>query len=878
MRAINRLFTRIRNFAAGRGGDERLREEMEQHLAMQTEENIRAGLSPEEARRQARMRLGPIEAVREQYHREEGIPLLECFLQDARFTLRQIRKSPGFGLIAVLTMMLGIGATTAIFTIVYATLLRSLPYPEADRIVRIHDVRLQGPSTGGLVSVPRFFDIVARSKSLASAAFIYFDDTALIAGSQLPSAIKGAGVNAGFWQVFGVNPLLGRTFNERDDQPNAPMVAVLSYAAWQRLFGGDPDVIGRQVTIEQKSTTIVGVMPKEFNVPAGIDLWRPAQFTPASETSRGDDSRSLNVLARLAPGVSIGSAQSDLRRIGEQLRQEHPDTDGLWQFAAISIRDDLYGELKPAILVLFIAAGFLLLVACINVANLLLARATARTREVALRRALGASERRIRLQFLTEATLLAITGGLAGLGLTFPLVRGLAAKLPGPLGMTGTVAVNWPVAWFAVGLSVACGIGFGLAPAIPNRRAALNIDLKQNEMQLAGRAGGWIRNLFISVQVAISLVLLVGAALLGESLWKLIESPLGFVPEHVLTFRIGLPKNADPDPTRHFYANLQRHLEALPGVIAVGQTSALPTGDWHTRGNFDVDWLPRTDHHDTVNAEVRFISGDILRAMGRPLLSGREVVPGDGTSKPLRVMVNRNFAQQYLPDGSLIGRHISDDTESMEIVGVIADVRGTGGSIAGKIGPEVYFSADGTYPNRRRTFVVRSEVPPEQLVHSIREQVHQVDPDQAIADVATMDELLDKAVAQPRLNMALITAFAVLTLMLACVGIYGVVAWTVAHRVREIGVRLALGATRSQISLFYLGLSLRATTWGIIVGTAAALLLTRFLRSQLYGVTSDDPWIYAVSIPVLLVPVLIATLRPALQAASINPVDALRTE
>lgn len=261
------------------------------------------------------MRLGPIEAVREQYHREEGIPLLECFYQDARFTLRQIRKSPGFGLIAVLTMMLGIGATTAIFTIFYATLLRSLPYPEADRIVRIHDVRLQGPSTGGLVGVPRFFDLVARSKSLASAAFIYFDDTDLIAGSQLPSAIKGAGVNAGFWQVFGVNPLLGRTFNERDDQPNAPMVAVLSYAAWQRLFGGDPDVIGRQVTIEQKSTTIVGVMPKEFSVPAGIDLWRPAQFTPKSWTWRGEDSRSINVLARLAPGVSIGSAQSDLRRI-----------------------------------------------------------------------------------------------------------------------------------------------------------------------------------------------------------------------------------------------------------------------------------------------------------------------------------------------------------------------------------------------------------------------------------------------------------------------------------------------------------------------------------------------------------------------------------
>jgi putative ABC transport system permease protein len=878
MRVLNRFFTRLRNFATGLRSDARLREEMEQHLAMQTEENIRAGMSAEEARRKARIKLGPMEAVREQYHREEWLPLLECFLQDARFTLRQMRKSPGFTLIAVLTMMLGIGATTAIFTIVYGTLLRSLPYPEADRIVRIHDVRLQGRSTGGLVGVPRFFNFVERSKSFSSAAFFYFDDTTLIAGSQLPSAIKGAGVNAGFWQVFGVNPLLGRTFNESDDQPNAPMVAVLSYSAWRHLFGGDPDIIGRQVTIEQKSTTIIGVMPKEFSVPAAIDLWRPAQFTPASFTWRGEGSRFINVVARLAPGATVRSAQSDLHRIGEQLRHEHADTDGLWQFEAIGIREDLYGELKPAILVLFIASGFLLLVACMNVANLLLARATAREREVALRRALGASERRIRLQFITEATFLAVAGGLASLGLTFLLVRGLVAKLPGRLGMAGTVAMNWPVAWFAIGLALACGIGFGLAPAIRNRRAALNLDLKRNEMHVTGKAGGRARNTFISVQVAISLVLLIGAALLGESLWNLMKSPLGFLPEHVLTFRIVLPWIAKPDPARNFYANVQRRLEGLPGVIVVGQTSALPTEDWHARGNFDVDWLPRTDHHDAVNAEVRSISGNFLRAMGTPLLSGREVVPGDGISKPLRIMVNRSFAQQYLPDGNLIGRHLSDDTGSMEIVGIIADTRGTGGSIAGKVGPEVYFSADGAHPNTRRSFVVRSEVPPEQLVRSVREQVHQVDPQQAIADVATMDELLDKAVAQPRLNMALITSFAVLTLLLACVGIYGVVAWAVSQRTREIGVRMALGATRGQISLFFLSRSAMATAWGVIGGTVAALLLTRFLRSQLYGVTEDNPCVYAISILLLLIPVLAATLGPALRAASINPVDALRTD
>jgi putative ABC transport system permease protein len=528
--------------------------------------------------------------------------------------------------------------------------------------------------------------------------------------------------------------------------------------------------------------------------------------------------------------------------------------------------------------VLFTASGFVLLVACINVANLLLARAAVREREVALRRALGASERRIRLQFLTEGALLATSGGIAGLGLTFLLVRTMAAKLPGRLGSNGIVQMNWPIVGFAFGLAVACGIVFGLAPAIRNRDAALNIGLKQGGMQPSGEAVGWGRNIFVSIQVALSLVLLVGATLLGESLWKLVKSPLGFVPERVLTFRLVLPWGARPDVARNFYADVQQRLEALPGVIAVGQTSALPTEDWHLRATFDADWLPQTDHHDAVNAEIRSISGDFLGALATPLLSGRELTAGDGISKPQRVMVNRTFAQQYLPGGNIIGRHLADATGPLEIVGVISDVRGTGGSIAGKVGPEVYFSTDGIHPVTRRSFVVRSQVPPEQLIQSVREQVHQVDPQQAVADVAMMDELLDKAVAQPRFNTALIVVFAVLTLLLACVGIYGVAAWVVAKRFREIGVRMALGATRGQILLLFLSRALKASIVGIIAGIAAAFPLTYFLRSQLYGVTAGNPWVYAVSIPVLLLPVLIATLRPALQAASINPVEALRTE
>jgi putative ABC transport system permease protein len=322
-----------------------LEDELAYHVAMKTEENVARGMSRNEARRAALIDSGGIELAKENCRETRGVNWIHDVGRDVRYGLRQLRRSPGLAAAIIVTLMLGIAATTSIFTIVYATLLHALPYPEADRVVRIHDVRLQGSSTGGLVSVPRFFDLTARSKSFASVGFFCFEDATLITGARLPVAVRGACANAGFWKVFDVNPLLGRTFNEKDDQPDVPMVAVLSYGAWQRIFNGDPDVIGRQVTIEQQSTAIIGVMPKDFDVPAGIDLWRPAQFASGSWTWRGEGSRFINVVARLAPSVSPASAESDIRRIGEELRHEYADTDGTWQFEVIGIRDALYGEL-----------------------------------------------------------------------------------------------------------------------------------------------------------------------------------------------------------------------------------------------------------------------------------------------------------------------------------------------------------------------------------------------------------------------------------------------------------------------------------------------------------------------------------------------------
>ena len=864
-------------FARGRFRGE-LDEEMAFHREQAAKELMAGGMTPEAARYAAMRQFGNATRLREKSHEVVGFRG-EQILQDCRYALRQLTRSPGFALTTVLTLALGIGATTAIFTLVHSTLLRSLPYADGDRIVNISDVRLRGRSTGGLVGVPRFFDIRARSKSFENLGYFYFDSSTLIVGTETPEPVKAVGASGQFWRVFGVQSLLGRTFDERDAQPNMPEVVVLSYGAWQQIFGGDAGVIGKVVTLDKKTATVVGVMPRSFQMPSGTELWEPSTFVPGSFRNwRGDGTRFINVFGRLKEGVSLASAQSELQRLGEQLRQEHPDADGEWQFGSKSLRDDLYGALKPALIVLLIASGLLLLIACINVANLLLSRATTRQHEVALRRALGASQGRILLQFLIESTLLALAGGCVGLGTAFALVHAVGTKLPGRLGLPGAVAVDWPVVWFAFAVSALTGIAFGLAPAWQSRRVELSLTLKRGETRLAGSSGSGVRTVFIAVQVGISLVLLVGASLLAESMWKLMKSPLGFEPEHVLTFEIKLPWNTPEASVRAFYANVQRGIESLPGVTAAGQIDALPTADWHLRSNFDADWLPRVANHPAINAEDRHIAGNYLRAMGASLEAGRALTDSDADAKTTPVLVNQQFVQQYHPQGNLIGRHVLIGNDQFEIVGVLGNVRGTAGSIAQATGPEVYFPADGDGGVVKRSFVVRSQLPPESLTRAIREQVHAVDAQQAIRNVSTMDDLIGASVAQPRLNMALLGAFAVIAMLLACVGIYGVVAYSVAQRKQEIGVRMALGATRAEIALLFMRRAVPAALIGLAAGAGAALLLTRLLRSQLYGIAPNDPAAYAIAVLLLLIPVLLATLRPALIAASVNPVDALRAE
>jgi predicted permease len=878
MRSLHRFLIRLRNLVTGQRGDARLREEMEDYVARETEANIQAGMREEEARRQARMKLGAAEAIREQYHAEEGLPILECLVQDTRFSLRQMRRAPGFALMVVLTMALGIAATTTMFTVVYSTLLRNLPYPQSKRIIAIHDTRITGRSAGGLMTGPRFYDIEERNRSFSSLAYFYFNESTLIVGKKLPTHVNAAVVNAGFWNVFDTAPMLGRILDAKDDVPHAPLTVVLSYPGWQRLFGGDPNVIGEQVTLDQQTATIVGVMPRDFSAPAGVDFWRASQLGPNSWGSyRGDGLRDWNVFGRLRPGVTPAQAQADLERIGEQLRREYPSSDGAWRFTSETLREDLYGPVQPALVTLQIASALLLLIACINVANLLLSRATARQREVALRRALGASRRRVAFQLLVESGLLGLAGGGAGILLAFALTRTAATSLPGILGRPGTIHMNGIVIGIALLISLATGIVFGVAPVLETRKVQLHSALKKGEARLGGSSGNRLRSVLVGTQVGLSLVLLVGASLLAESMWNLMKQPLGFKPKHLLTFRLVLPFSTKPAVARNFYNDVQQRIENLPGVEAAGQINAPPMMDFHLLARYDADWLPQVPNQPAISAETRSIAGNLLAAMGTPLVAGRAFTAEDQVSTLPPVLVNEALVREFLPKGNPIGHHLLQNGRAHEIIGVVADVRGVTGAIAAEPGPVVYWpaNANGSW---HRYFLVRTTVPPERLVKSIREQVYQADPRESVGRIETMDQLLSDAVAQPRLNAAVFASFAGIALLLACVGIYGVVSYFAAQRRQEIGVRMALGATRGDITRIFVWRAMVPAAIGLATGTVVSLAANRLLRSQLYGVQPDDLRLYLASLLVLLAPLLVATLRPAIRAGKTEPMEALRTE
>jgi putative ABC transport system permease protein len=807
-------------------------------------------------------------------------------LQDARYGLRVLWRSPGFTLVAVLSLALGIGANTVVFSVVNAVLLKSLPYNEPGSIVLVWgDIHTMGTHRDQ-VSATDVADWRAQNHVFEDVT-TYGDLRPLLSeGAGDPERLPAAQVGDGFFKVMRGTPLLGRTFLPEEQEDGKDMVVVLSYGLWQRRFGGDPGIVGKAINLSGRPHTVVGVMPQNFtSLPAGLleasaELYRPVA-EPPQETERG--SRHLRAIARLKPGVTIEQAQAEMSVIANRIAEQHPTENTNYGVRLVPLREDLVGKLRPALLLLFGAVAFVLLIACANVGNLLLARSSARQREIAIRSALGAARARIVRQLLTESVLLALVGG--GLGLFgaawgTSLIESIGAQL---IPWLGHIALDARILAFTLGMSVVTGIVFGLAPAWRASRPDLNESLKEGARSGAGASRSRMRSALVVAEVALSLVLLVCAGLLIKSVMRLRRVDAGFKPDRIATMNVWLPSIKYPKGAdRHnFYSRLIERVAALPGVEAAGVTSVLPVG-----GNFDgrtVELEGRSyGAGERSEVENYVVSPDYLRAMSIPLLRGRQLSAEDTADAPPVALISEAMARKLWGDVDPLGkrvRYYSVDPKDVRpwhtIVGVVADVRLRSLDTQGGMG---FYVPEAQTPNSAMTLVVRTAGDPAGIVPAVRAEILGIDKELAVFNVKTMEEWVSESILLRRFSMLLLGAFAALALLLASVGIYGVIAYTVNQRTHEIGVRMALGAQPADILRMVVRQGMGLTLVGVILGVLGALALTRIMSGLLFEVSPTDPAIFT-SISLLLAAVaLVACLVPARRATRVDPMIALRYE
>ena len=811
---------------------------------------------------------------------------METLFRDVRYGIRSLLKRPGFTTIAVITLALGIGANTAIFSVVNAVLLRPLPYSEAERLF-VPWGRRTDTQHNAVVSYPDFVDWQARTKTLEHVAAYNSSGTLLRQGDAEPELIVGAAVSADLFPLLKVAPILGRPFTRADDQPDAPPVIVLGYDLWQRRFNADPNIIGRQIRISSTSASVLGVLPEGFRFPAQAtktEFLRPLAATLGDRTQRRS-SYSLRVVARLKPGVTAAGAESEMRAIGAQLERQYPDEGFRLGARLISLHEEVTWGARTPLLVLLGAVGFVLLIACANVANLLLARAAARHREMAIRAALGAGRRRVVRQLLTESLLLSLIGGALGLLVAWWGVHLLLAASPLNIPHLKDVGLDTNVLAFTAVVSILTGVIFGLAPALQASRADLQDALKEGGRNAVGTAvRNRVRALLVVVEVALSLVLLVGAGLLGKSFLLLSEVRPGFEPERVLTTNLSLAKANYPQPEQQQagFAEIVRRAAAIPGVEAAAVIYPLPLGGDSNAGTFLIVGRPAVRPEDKPTSNHRIMSPDYFRALNIPLSRGRPFDERDTQHAPPVLIVNETFARRYFAGTEALGQHIIIEGErgdnavppAREIIGIVGDVRHEG--LDTESGPEYYVPYTQA-PEAFMSLVVRADNPGS-LAASVREVIKQMDKDQYVAAIQPMTKLVAESVARRRFNTLLTGLFAVVALLLASIGIFGVLNYTVAQRTQEIGLRVALGAQTRDVLRLVLGQGVRLILFGLGAGLAASFALTRVLAGMLYGVTPTDPLTF-VAVSFLLASVaLLACYIPARRATKVDPMVALRYE
>jgi predicted permease len=820
---------------------------------------------------------------------------VRTLLQDLRYGSRMLWKSPGFTLVTVLALALGIGANTAIFSVVNTVLLRPLPFERPEQLVLLWETHPFGKQLGYDYlpgSTANFTDWRSRTDLFEGMAALDSRNVVLT-GRDEPQRLTGVRASANLFSLLRVKPMSGRVLVPEDERAGANRVVVISHGLWQRRFGSDPSVLGTALTLDGDSYTVVGIMPASVTFPqemglpaffdfsAKTDLWMPYALTDRETQNRG--SHHIAVVARLKDGATIGQAQAQMDNLARQLEEQHPDDNKDWRVAVVSLHEQVVGKSRLVILILLGAVGCVLLIACANVANLLLARATARQKEIAIRTALGATRWRVVRQLLTESVLLALVGGALGIWLAMWGVDLLVALSPGNLPRPAEIGIDRSVLAYTFFISLVTGVLFGLIPALQSSRPDFNEALKEggrgaSDSPRRRRA----RGLLVVSEVALALVLLISAGLLLKSFISLQNVQPGFTPANVLTVEIGLPEQKYGDDKRiaDFYRQVIARVESLPGAEAVGAVSHLPLSGAEEIDGFSVEGRTETAALLTQSADFRVVAPGYFRAMQIPLLRGRHFDERDRADAPGVMLIDEAFARRFFPGEDPLGKRINEDGSRtrrsfLTVVGVVGSVKHSGLSAESR--PTMYlpYEQSGWLT---MTLTIRAAGDPTNLAAAVRREVLAVDKDQPVTKISTMAETFGRAVAPQRFNMLLLGLFAAVAMILATVGIYGVIAYTVSQRSREMGIRIALGASRADILKLVVGQAMLMASVGVGVGLGGALVLTRFMSGLLYGVSATDPVIF-VSISLLLALVaLLASYIPARRAMKVDPIVALHYE
>jgi putative ABC transport system permease protein len=873
MEWFNILMARLRALFRRESVLRDIEEELRVHVEMETEANIKRGLAPDEARASALKSFGALARNAERGYDIRGGGWLETLWQDIRYGARMLMKNSGFTLIAVIALALAIGANSAIFSIINAIVFKPLPFDDLDRIVAVWE-KAPGPGAErNQASVANYLDWREQSNSFENLA-IYMLWSANLGGIDPPERVRGYQVSPNLLDAVGVKIALGRNFLPDEDQPGNDNVVILTHGLWQRSFGGDPNVVGRTANVNGVARTIIGVMPPGVIYPYGAELLAPMAMTP--ETMRNRSYHLSPVVGRLKEGVSIGQAQSDLDAIAGRLEQQYPNTNTGRGVLVFPILDDAVREYKTATLMIMAAVAFVLLIACANVANLTLARATGRMKEVALRLALGASRGRIIRQLLTESVILAFMGGTIGVLLARWGVDAFKATLPEDAVLPGYnhLGVNSRVLVFTLIVSVVTGILFGLAPAIQASKPDLNETLKDG-VGKAGVGRHRLRAALIVAEISMSLVLLTGAGLLMKNFLTILKINPGINTDNVLTMGITLaPAKYENDARRRaFYDELMRRARSLPGVEAAALINNLPLGQSDSSSGFLVEGVPDPPPGQGFEGGYRVCTPDYFKTMGAPVVRGREFTEADTADSNPVIIVNETLAKRFWPGGDALGKHIRFGPSRWEVVGVFGDVKR---QLFRPITSDFYLPlAQHTWETM--TLVARTRTQPLALTAPIRSVIQAIDRDQPVFDVKSMPQVRDRMVMPFRVLGILLSGFGVFALILAATGIYGLMAYAVAQRTREIGVRMALGARRGDIlKLLVVGQGMRMTAIGIIIGLAGAAGLTQVLKGMLFGVNAIE-WGIGAGVTLLLAGVsLLACYVPARRAAKVDPMVALR--